>query len=148
MADEMTVTETEAGELVVTLPKGAAYAALALRIDADSEEHAHAKLLAVAEAVGKVAEADESVRVLHGPEALAAIDFAARQWAAELGLGYDQRRMEPDPDELADHMRRSSALRAGIDEGALLRWDQLKHSEQAQWLGHSWAALGYFGEGA
>lgn len=147
MADEMTVRE-EDGELVVTLPKGAAYAAIALRLDVDSEESAVGKLMELSDHLGAFLERDDTISVLQGAEALAAVDYAARQWAESLGLNYQQRRVEPDPDELGDHLRRCSAGRAGIPQESLLRWEQLQHSEQAQWLGHAWAAVDYFGEEA
>jgi hypothetical protein len=141
---ERATVHEENGEVVIELPAGIAYAALALRIDTDNEQEAQDKLLAVADATAKVVEGDPAITVLQGPEAIAALDFAARRWAESLGLGYGKRRIQPDPIELADHMRRSSARASGIDTTALLMWGNLTEHEQRRWLVSAWAAIAYY----
>lgn len=142
MAGEPQVNDT--GEhVVIDVPAGVTYAALGLRVKADSED---AIYNAVLDLSGRFAQAvldysegtpEAEVTIVQGPEAVVAFDIASRQTAEHLGLEGHRHVLEPDRDMLADHLRRHFARAMGLDPNTLVAFDQLKESEQRTWQGHA-----------
>lgn len=139
--------------VTIDIPVGTTYAALGLRVEGD-EEAVHRGISALAGAFAEVVTAYNDhrtaglaeVTIVHGPEAVAAFDIASRQTAAALGLEREEHQLEPDREQLADHLRRTHLIRThGPDATPFLRWDQLKDSERGQWLAHADAAVEFMG---
>lgn len=149
MAIEEPQVVNEGDRVIIDIPVGTTYAALGLRVEGD-EEGTYRGISALAGAFAEVVTAYNDgrpagmakVTVVHGPEAVAAFDIASRQTAAALGLERQEHQLEPDREQLADHLRRAHAARVGHDP---LPAEQLKDSEREQWLAHADAAIEFVG---